>query len=71
MTLTAIGVALGVGGAVAASEAVVTLLFDVSRLDLTTYLAVVVLLTSVSAVACWAPAARAARVDPLTTLREE
>jgi len=71
MTLTAIGVALGLGGAVAASEAVVTLLFEVSRLDLTTYLAVVVLLTSVSAVACWIPAARAARVDPLTTLRAE
>ena len=71
MVLTAIGVAIGLAGAAAASEALVTLLFDVSRLDPATYLAVATLLTVVSGVACWIPAARAARVDPLATLRAE
>jgi putative ABC transport system permease protein len=71
MVLTAIGVAIGLAGAAAASAALVTLLFDVSRLDPTTYLAVAALLTVVSGVACWIPAARAARVDPLATLRAE
>ena len=71
MTLTAVGVTIGLAGAVAASEALVALLYDVSRLDAVTYLSVVTLLAVVSAVACWIPAARAARVDPLTTLRTD
>ena len=71
MTLTAVGVTIGLVGAVAASEALVSLLYDVSRLDAVTYVSVVMLLTVVSAVACWIPAARAARVDPLTTLRAD
>lgn len=69
MMLTAIGVVIGLAGAAAASEALVTLLFDVSRLDVMTYLTVAVLVALVSGVACAIPAARAARVDPLTTLR--
>jgi ABC-type antimicrobial peptide transport system permease subunit len=71
MTVTAIGVAIGLAGAAAASRALVALLFGVSRLDAVTYLAVVALLGSVAALACWIPAARAARADPLATLRAE
>jgi putative ABC transport system permease protein len=71
MTLTALGVAIGLGGAVAASRALVTLLFGVSRLDPLTYLGVIALLGAVSAVAGWVPAWRAARVDPTITLRME
>jgi putative ABC transport system permease protein len=71
MTLTALGVALGLAGAVAASEALATLLFGVSRLDPLTYVAVVAVLATVSALACWVPAWRAARVDPVSTLRTE
>ena len=71
MTLTALGVVIGLAGAVLASRAVVTLLFGISRLDPMTYLAVVALLTGVSTVACWMPAWRAARVDPAITLRAE
>ena len=71
MTLTAMGVAIGLGGAAAASGALVTLLFGVSRLDAVTYAGVVALLGGVSAVACWVPAWRAARVDPAITLRAE
>ena len=71
MTLTVLGAIVGLVGAIAASEAIVTLLFGVSRLDPVTYVAVITLLLSVSAAACWIPAWRAARVDPAVTLRAE
>jgi putative ABC transport system permease protein len=69
--LTAIGVAIGVGGAFAASQAIVSLMFGVSRVDPVTYAGVVGLLVGVSLLACWLPAWRAARIDPAITLRAE
>ena len=71
MTLTAFGVVIGLAGAAAASQALISMLFGISRLDLVTYLGVVVVLATVSAMACWFPAWRAARVDPCITLRAE
>ena len=71
MVLTGLGVVIGVAGAVAASRAVATLLFGVSRFDPVTYVAVVGMLVGVSGVACWMPAWRAAKVDPVITLRAE
>jgi putative ABC transport system permease protein len=71
MTLTALGVLIGLAGALAATLALVTLLFGVSRLDPITYLGVIALLLGVSAIACWVPAWRAARVDPAIILRAE
>jgi putative ABC transport system permease protein len=71
MTLTALGVALGLAGAAAATQAIVTMLFGVSRLDPVTYVGVIALLVLVSAIACAIPAWRAARVDPTSTLRAE
>jgi putative ABC transport system permease protein len=71
MTLATIGVVIGVGGAMAASQALVTLLFGVSQLDPVTYLGVIALLLVVSGIACWVPAWRAAQVDPSITLRAE
>ena len=71
MTLTGLGIAIGLGAAMLASRALVTLLFGVSRLDPVTYLGVVVLLVAVSAIACSLPAWRAGRVDPAITLRAE
>jgi putative ABC transport system permease protein len=66
-----LGVAIGLTGAVAASRALATLLFGVSRLDPITYFGVIALLLAVSLVACGLPAWRAARVDPSITLRAE
>jgi ABC-type antimicrobial peptide transport system permease subunit len=71
MILALIGAVIGLAGAVAASRALVTLLFGVTNLDPVTYVGVSVLLLAVSAVACWVPAWRAARVDPAITLRAE
>jgi putative ABC transport system permease protein len=71
MMLTGIGVAIGLAGAVAASEAISAMLFDVSRFDPITYLGVIVLLLGASGFACWVPAWRVARVDPSITLRAE
>ena len=71
MSLTALGIAIGVAVAAAATQALVAMLFGVSRLDPVTYAGVIVLLVGVSAVACWVPAWRAARIDPAITLRAE
>lgn len=71
MTLAVLGIAIGLAGAIAASQALITLLFGISRLDPFTYLGVVALLLGVSGVACWMPARRAAQVDPASTLRAE
>ena len=71
MTLTGLGVVIGLSGAVVASQALITLLFGVSRLDPATYLGVIALLAGVSAIACGLPAWRAAQIDPATTLRAE
>jgi putative ABC transport system permease protein len=71
MRLTGFGIALGLAGALAASRALTTLLFGISRLDPLTYMAVIALMIGVSVLACWTPAWRAVRVDPATTLRAE
>jgi putative ABC transport system permease protein len=71
MSLAAAGVVIGLVSAAAATRAIVTLLFGVSRLDPLTYVSVVLVLLGVSAVACWLPAWRAARVDPVIALRAQ
>ena len=71
LTLTGLGTVVGLIGAVFSSEAIVTLLFGVSRLDPVTYAGVAALLLTVSGVASAIPAWRAARVDPAITLRAE
>jgi len=71
MTLTGIGVAFGLAGAAAASQAIAAMLFGVSSLDPVTYLGVIVLLAAMSVIACGVPALRAMRVDPIVALRYE
>jgi len=69
MTLTGIGVVIGLGVAVAASQAILSMLYGISRFDPVTYFGVVALLATVSGIACWLPAWRAAKVDPSITFR--
>jgi putative ABC transport system permease protein len=71
MTLTGLGLALGVAGAAAATRTIVAMLFGVSHLDPLTYFGVIGLLAGVAILACGVPAWRAARVDPASTLRAE
>ena len=71
IALTGLGIALGLVGAVLASQALITLLFGVSHLDPVTYGGVVVLLVLVAALASGIPAWRAARIDPAIALRLE
>jgi putative ABC transport system permease protein len=71
LLLTAIGVVLGVGGALALSRLVRGLLFGIGPADPVSYVAAVLLLGATALVACWLPARRATRVDPLVALRHE
>jgi putative ABC transport system permease protein len=71
LRLTGLGVGLGLVAAVVATQALVTMLFGISRLDPVTYVGVVALLAATAVIACAVPAWRAARVDPVTTLRAE
>ncbi|HEU4386271.1 MAG TPA: FtsX-like permease family protein [Blastocatellia bacterium] len=69
--LVAIGIVLGLSGAAAVSRVVAGLLFGISPLDFVAYVGVSSLLVAVSFLACYLPARRATRVDPLVALRCE
>ena len=71
MMLTVLGVAIGVSVATVASRVLLKLLFAISCFDPVAYGSVIGTLLGVSAIACWIPAWRAARVDPSITLRAE
>jgi len=71
LRLAALGVALGLPGAVAASRLLESQLFEVSPFDPLAYAAVAVLLLAVAGVAALVPARRATRLDPLDALRSE
>jgi putative ABC transport system permease protein len=69
--LAAIGIAIGLVGAVMLTRVLETLLFGVSTRDPMTFLGVAILLLVASLIACYAPARRAARADPIAALRAE
>jgi putative ABC transport system permease protein len=66
-----IGLALGVCGSLALTRYLANLLFDISPTDPSTIISVAALLVIVALAACYAPARRAASVDPLVALRYE
>jgi len=71
MLLVAVGLVIGLGGSLAATRVMRSLLYETDVYDPLTFAMVPVLLVIVSLAACYVPARRAAVVDPMVTLRSE
>jgi putative ABC transport system permease protein len=71
MALVLLGVAIGSIGAFALTRLMTSLLFDISANDPLTFAGAALLLSLVAMLACYLPARRAARIDPLASLRRE
>jgi len=69
--LVALGLALGLAGALATSRFLAATLYNLTPYDPLTLGAVALLLASVALLACWLPARRATKIDPLVALRQE
>jgi ABC-type antimicrobial peptide transport system permease subunit len=71
MRLALAGLLLGLGGALSLTRVMKTLLFGISATDPLTFAVIALLLMVVALVACWLPARRATKVDPMNALRSE
>jgi putative ABC transport system permease protein len=71
LKLSAVGVAIGVGGALALRRVLAGFVFETSAADPLTYIAVVMLMLAAALLAGYVPARRASRADPLVALRWE
>jgi putative ABC transport system permease protein len=71
LTLVIIGTGLGLVGALMATRLLKSFLYEIKPMDPLTFGSVVILLAAVAFIACWLPARRAAKVDPMVALRHE
>jgi ABC-type antimicrobial peptide transport system permease subunit len=71
MSLAVIGVVIGLAAALALARLMTSLLYDIRPTDPVTFVAITLLLLAVALAACWLPARRATKVDPLVALRSE
>lgn len=71
MTTALIGVAIGLIGALALTRFISSMLFGVGTTDIPTFASIAILITIVAFLACWIPARRATKVDPMIALRYE
>ncbi|HET9530504.1 MAG TPA: ADOP family duplicated permease, partial [Blastocatellia bacterium] len=66
-----VGLIIGLGAALVGSRVIESLLYEVSATDPMTYIAIALVLTAVAIAACYVPARRASRVDPVVALRHD
>jgi hypothetical protein len=71
MRLVAVGLVIGLAAALACGRVVKTFLFEIKPFDAITFICVPILLSVAALLACYLPARRATRVDPLRSLRHE
>ena len=71
MRVVLLGVAIGLIGALALARVLRNLLFQVAPTDPATFVSVALILSAVALLACYLPARRAARIDPMVALRQQ
>jgi putative ABC transport system permease protein len=71
MLLAGIGITAGIGGALALTRFLRSLLFEITPTDPLTFIGVSLILTAAALLACCIPARRASKVDPMVALRYE